>query len=45
LVASTLVAVVSSFIVTRQHPATYQAKAILMIGRTIQDPNPPSREF
>jgi capsular exopolysaccharide synthesis family protein len=45
LVSATLVAAISTFIATRQQPATYQAKATLMIGRAIQDPNPTSSEF
>jgi len=45
LVAATLVAGVSSFLVTLQQPPVFQAKATLMIGRAIEDPNPSASQF
>ncbi|MBE0695836.1 MAG: hypothetical protein IH586_02840, partial [Anaerolineaceae bacterium] len=45
LIAATLIASISSFLIVRQQPAVFQAKSTLMIGRTIQDPNPNSSEF
>lgn len=45
LVASTLIATLSSFIATRQQPPIYQAKASLIIGRAIENPNPTGNEF
>jgi capsular exopolysaccharide synthesis family protein len=45
LLASTLVAGISSFVATLQQPAIYQARTTLMIGRAIDDPNPTQGEF
>lgn len=45
LVASTLVAAISTLITVRQQPNTYQAKSTVMIGRLIEDPNPTSGDF
>ncbi|HZD58363.1 MAG TPA: polysaccharide biosynthesis tyrosine autokinase [Anaerolineales bacterium] len=45
VVAATFVAAISSFLATRGQLPTYQAKTTLMIGRTIEDPNPTSGEF
>lgn len=45
LVAATLVAAVFSFVATLQQPPIYQAYATLMIGRTIEDPNPSANQF
>lgn len=45
IVAAALIAAVSSFLIVRRLPPVYQAKATLMIGRIIQDPNPSSNEF
>jgi succinoglycan biosynthesis transport protein ExoP len=40
LVAAILVAAVSSFLAVQQQPPTYVAATTLMIGTTIEDPNP-----
>jgi succinoglycan biosynthesis transport protein ExoP len=40
LVAATLVAAVSTYITVSQQPPMYAADTTLMIGRTIDDPNP-----
>jgi polysaccharide biosynthesis transport protein len=45
ILASTLVAVVVSFITVRQQPNTYRAATKLMIGRAIDNPNPTSFDF
>jgi uncharacterized protein involved in exopolysaccharide biosynthesis len=45
ILASTLVAVVVSFITVQQQPNTYRATTKLMIGRAIDNPNPTSVEF
>lgn len=45
LVASTLVAGVSSYVATTRQPPVYEAHTTLMIGRAIDDPNPTSIEF
>jgi polysaccharide biosynthesis transport protein len=45
LAAATFVAAISTFIVLRQQPTLYQARTTLMIGQTINDPNPNSAEF
>ncbi len=45
LLAATLVAAVSSYVATLQQLPIYQAHTTLMIGRTIEDPNPTSSEF
>lgn len=45
LVAAGLVAGVSSFIISLRQPPIYQAHATLMIGQTINDPNPAQNQF
>jgi len=40
IVASTLVATLSSFLATRQQPSIYSAEATLMVGRSLESPNP-----
>ena len=45
LLAATLVAMLSSFLAVRRQPAIYQSRTTLMIGRTIDDPNPTGAEF
>ena len=45
LVAATIIALVASFIATGQQPDFYRARATLMIGRAIENPNPTGTEF
>ncbi len=45
ILAATAVGVVSSALLLRSQPATYQAQATLMIGRTVLEPNPTSAQF
>lgn len=45
LVAAALVASISSFIVTSMQPSIYSAKTTLMIGRSLEDPNPTPNQF
>jgi len=45
LVAAALVASVSSFIVTSMQPSIYSSKTTLVIGRSIEDPNPTTNQF
>lgn len=45
VVASTLIAVISSFLSVQRQPAIYQARTTLMIGTTINNPNPSSNEL
>jgi polysaccharide biosynthesis transport protein len=45
LVAATCVAAISTLLVLRQQPTLYQARTTLMIGQTINDPNPDSSQF
>jgi capsular polysaccharide biosynthesis protein len=45
IVAATLVAMASSFLVTRQQPFIYSARATLMVGRAIQGTNPQDYEI
>ena len=45
MLATTLVAGLSSFLAVRQQPAIYQSRTTLMIGRAIDDPNPTGAEF
>src|SRR3990172_675749 len=45
LLASTLVAVVLSYLYILRQPKIYQTHTTLMIGTTISDPNPSSNEF
>ncbi|MCS6843751.1 MAG: polysaccharide biosynthesis tyrosine autokinase [Caldilineales bacterium] len=40
IAASTLVAMISSFIAVQQQPSLYRAKTTLMVGRSLADPNP-----
>lgn len=40
IAASTLVAMISSFIAVQQQPSIYKAKTTLMVGRSLADPNP-----
>jgi len=43
--ASTLIAALFSFLSTQRQPLVYQAHTTLMIGMTINDPNPSSNEL
>ena len=45
LVAATLIAGVTSFVVASREPRLYEAHSTLMIGRAINDPNPSGGEF
>jgi succinoglycan biosynthesis transport protein ExoP len=45
LVASTLIAAIFSFLSIVRQPTTYQARTTLMIGTTINDPNPANNEL
>ncbi|HMN31514.1 MAG TPA: Wzz/FepE/Etk N-terminal domain-containing protein, partial [Caldilineaceae bacterium] len=45
LVAAMLVAMVSSFFYTSSQPAIYTARATIMVGSSIKDPNPNGAEF
>jgi len=45
LLAAALVAAVSSFLATLPQPNIYQAKTTLMIGRTLEDPNPSTNQI
>jgi capsular exopolysaccharide synthesis family protein len=45
IIIAAAIAGVSSFLLVRRQPPVYQAKSTLMIGRTIQDPNPSQGEF
>lgn len=45
LVAATFIALVASFVATRQQPDFYRARSTLMIGRAIENPNPTGTEF
>jgi capsular exopolysaccharide synthesis family protein len=45
VVASTLIAAIFSFLSVLRQPAIYQARTTLMIGTTINDPNPSSNEL
>lgn len=45
LAASTVLAAVSSYIAVSQQPLTYEARTVLMLGRTIEDPNPSGTEL
>jgi uncharacterized protein involved in exopolysaccharide biosynthesis len=45
ILLSTLVAVAASFIATRQQPSIYSAKTTLMIGSTIENPNPGANDL
>ncbi len=45
ILLSTLVAMAASFIATRQQPSVYSAKTTLMIGSTIENPNPVANDL
>jgi polysaccharide biosynthesis transport protein len=45
IIAATLVATGSSYLAVRQQPLVYQTRTTLMIGRTIDNPNPSNNEF
>ncbi|MCX6032009.1 MAG: polysaccharide biosynthesis tyrosine autokinase [Chloroflexi bacterium] len=45
IVASVLVATVSSTLATRQQSPIYQARATIMVGRAIENPNPTGNDF
>jgi capsular exopolysaccharide synthesis family protein len=45
LVISTLIAGGVSYFITERQPDTYQSRATLMIGQTIDDPNPSSSDL
>jgi non-specific protein-tyrosine kinase len=45
ILLSTLVAMAASFIATRQQPSVYNAKTTLMIGSTIDNPNPGANDL
>ena len=45
IIASTLVAVVASFLATRQQAPIYQTHTTLMIGSAFDNPNPSGNEF
>lgn len=45
ILGATLIAIIASFIATRQQSDIYRARATLMIGRAIENPNPSGTEF
>jgi non-specific protein-tyrosine kinase len=45
IVASVLVATVSSYLATRQQSPIYQSRATIMVGRAIENPNPTGNDF
>jgi len=45
LVAATVLAAVSSYVAVSQQPLMYEARTVLMLGRTIEDPNPSGGEL
>lgn len=45
LVAATAVAAIASFLATYSQPPVYRSRTTMMIGRTIEDPNPTSGQF
>jgi capsular exopolysaccharide synthesis family protein len=45
LLAATLLAAISSFLATLRQAPLYQARTTLLIGQTINDPNPSTNEF
>ncbi len=45
IVLSTLVATVASFLATRSQPPQYASKTTLMIGRTLENPNPTGNDI
>lgn len=45
IVAATLVATISSYLATRQQPPIYQTRTTVMIGNSINNPNPTSYDY
>lgn len=45
ILASTLVATVSSYLATRQQPPIYQSRTTIMVGRAIENPNPSGNDL
>lgn len=45
MVLATLVAVVASFLATRSQPPQYSSKTTLMVGRTLENPNPTGNDI
>ena len=45
IILATALAGVSSFIAVRQQPPSYLSRTTIMIGRTIEDPNPSGTQF
>ncbi len=45
ILAGTVLATVSGFIVARMQPPIYEAKATVMVGRSIENPNPSSNDL
>lgn len=45
VLAAAVVGLLASAVILRQRPPTYQARAALMIGRTVFDPNPTSAQL
>ncbi|MGQ0601046.1 MAG: polysaccharide biosynthesis tyrosine autokinase [Anaerolineales bacterium] len=45
IAASMLIATVSAYIATRELPPVYLARATVMVGRALYDPNPSANEF
>ena len=45
LIAAAVVASISSFIVTSMQPSIYSSRTTLVIGRSIEDPNPTTNQF
>jgi len=45
IVIATIIATVSSFVVSLQQPPVFRSRATLMIGRTIDNPNPTTVQF
>jgi polysaccharide biosynthesis transport protein len=45
LVTAVVIAALASFLATYSQPSIYSSRTTLMIGRTIEDPNPTSNQF
>ncbi len=45
ILASTLIATISAYFASRELPPVFLARATLMVGRTLNDPNPNANEF
>jgi len=45
ILAAVVVATVASFVVVRQSPPTYQSHTVLMVGRSLESPNPNSGDL